>query len=71
MHFGKELLAEREFGNFIDRYAIAVKKDSSGYVPSGCENSFRSDHTRFVAKYCKYKHCTKNLARNEKSHEAN
>ena len=37
MHFGKELLAEREFGNSIDRYAIAVKKDSSGHVPSGFE----------------------------------
>ena len=48
MHFGEELLTEREFGNFIDRYAIAVKKDSSGYVPSGFENSFRSDYTCFV-----------------------
>ena len=71
MHFGEELLTGREFGNFIDRYAIAVKKDSSGYVPSGFENSFRSDHTCFVAKYCKYKHCTKNLVRNAKSDEAN
>ena len=25
-----------------------------------------SDHAHFVAKYSKYKHCTKNLTRNEK-----
>ena len=37
MHFGEELLTEREFSNFIDCYAMAVKKDSSGYVPSGFE----------------------------------
>ena len=71
LHFGKELPTEREFGNFIDRYAVAVRKDSSSYVPSGFENSFRSDHACFVAKYSKYKHCTKNLARNAKSHETN
>ena len=68
LHFGEELPTEREFGNFVDRYAVAVKKDSSDYVP---ENSFRSDHAHFVAKYSKYKHCTKNLARNAKSHETN
>ena len=71
LHFGKELPTEKEFGNFIDRYAVAVKKDSSGYVPSGFENSFRSDHASFIAKYPKYKHCIKNLARNAKSHETN
>ena len=62
---------EREFCNFVDCYAVAVKKDSSGYVPSGFENSFRSDHARFVAKYSKYKHLTKNLGRKAKSHETN
>ena len=46
LHFGKELHTEREFGNFVDRYAVAVKKDSNGYVPSGFENLFRSDHAR-------------------------
>ena len=71
LHFGKELLTEREFGNFIDHYTVAMKKDSSGYVPSGFENSFRVDHASFVAKYSKYKHCTKNLARNPKSHKTN
>ena len=71
LHFDEELLTEREFGNFIDLYAVAVKKDSSDCVPSGFENLFRSDHARFVAKYSKYKHCIKNLARNAKSHEAN
>ena len=71
MHFGEELPTEREFGNFIDRYAVAMKKDSSGYVPSGFENWYRSDHACFVAKYSKYKHCTKNLARNAKSQETN
>ena len=66
---------EREFGNFVDYYldcyAVAMKKDSSGYVPSGFENLFRSDHVRFVAKYSKYKHYTKNLMRNAKSHKMN
>ena len=71
LNFGKELITEREFGNFINYYAVAVKKDSGGYVPSGFENSFKSDHVCFVAKYCKYKHCTKNLVRNAKSHETN
>ena len=26
LHFGEELPTEREFSNFVDRYAIAVKK---------------------------------------------
>ena len=30
---------------------VAVKKDSSDYVPSGFKNSFRSDSACFVAKY--------------------
>ena len=71
LHFGKELPTEREFGNFVDCYAVAVKKDSNDYVPSGFENSFRSDHALFIAKYSKYKHRTKNLTRNAKSHETN
>ena len=49
LHFGKELPTEREFGNFVDRYAVAMKKDSSDYVPSGFENSFRSDPACFIA----------------------
>ena len=69
--FGKEWITEKEFGNFIDCYTVAVKKDFDGYVPSGFENLFRSDHVHFVAKYCKYKHCTKNLTRNAKSHKTN
>ena len=72
LHFGKESPTEREFGNFVDCYVVAaVKKDFSGYVPSGFENSFRSEHACFVAKYSKYKHCIKNLARNAKSQETN
>ena len=71
LHFGEELPTEREFSNFVDRYAVAMKIDSSGYVPSGFENLFRSNHARFVAKYSKYNHCIKNLARNAKSHETN
>ena len=35
LHFGEELPTEREFGNFVDHYAVAMKKDSSDYVPSG------------------------------------
>ena len=69
--FWEKLPTKREFGNFVDRYAVAMKKDSSGYVPSGFENSFGSDHVRFVAKHSKYKHCTKNLTRNLKSHQTN
>ena len=38
LHFGEELPTEREFGNFADRYTVAVKKDSSDYVPSEFEN---------------------------------
>ena len=30
----KELPTEREFGNFVDHYAVAVKKDSTDNVPS-------------------------------------
>ena len=71
VHFGEELPTEREFVNFVDHYAVAMKKDSSYYVPSGFEYSFRSDHAHFVEKYSKRKHCTKNLARNAKSHDMN
>ena len=71
LHFGKELPTEREFGKFGDRYAVVVEIDSSDYVPSGFENSFRSNPARYVAKYSKYKHCTKNLAKNAKSYETN
>ena len=71
LHFVKELPAEREFGNFVDSYAVAMKKDSSHYVPSGFENSFRSDPACYVLKYSKYKHCMKTLARSTKSHETN
>ena len=71
LHFGKELSTEREFGNFVDHHAVAVKKDSSDYVSSGFENSFRSYPATYIAKYSKYKDCTKTLARNTKSHETN
>ena len=71
LHFGKELPTEREFGNFVNHYAVAMKKDSSGYVPSGFENSFGSDPAHFVAKYSKYKYCINNLVRNAKSHKTN
>ena len=43
LHFGEALPTEREFGNFVDHYAVAVKNDSSDDVPSRYENSFRSD----------------------------
>ena len=33
LHFGEELPTEREFGNFVDHYAVAVKNDSSHDVP--------------------------------------
>ena len=33
LHFGKELLNEREFINFVDHYAVAVKNNSSDGVP--------------------------------------
>ena len=71
LHFGEELLTEREFVNFVDCYAVAMKKDSSYYVPSGFEYLLESDHARFIEKYSKYKHCTKNLVRNTKSHDMN
>ena len=41
--FGEELPTEREIDNFIDRYAVAMKNDSSDDVPSRFENLFRSD----------------------------
>ena len=47
----KELPTEREFGNFVNRYTVAVKKDSSDNVPSGFDSSFGSDPAHFVAKY--------------------
>ena len=71
LHFGKELPIEREFSNFVDRYTVAVKKDSRDYVPSSFESSFRDDYARFLAKYSKYKHYIKNLTRNAKSHKTN
>ena len=43
LHFGKGLPTEREFGNFVDHYAVAVKNASSDDVPSRFENLFRSD----------------------------
>ena len=39
LHFGKELPTEREFSNFVDRYAVVMKTDFSNYVPSGFESS--------------------------------
>ena len=33
LHFGKELPTEREFGNFVDHYAVAMKNGSSDDVP--------------------------------------
>ena len=71
LHFGKELPTEREFGNFVDHYAVAVKNDFSDDASSRFKNSFRSDPTCYVAKYSKYKHCMKTLARKAKSHEMN
>ena len=47
LHFGKELPTEREFGNVVDHYTVAMKKDSSANVPSG----FGSNPAHFVAKY--------------------
>ena len=46
-----------------------MKKDSNDYVSSGFENSFSNNPAHFAAKYSKYKHCTKNLTRNAKSHK--
>ena len=34
LHFGEELPTEREFGNFIDSFAVAMKKDCSVYFRS-------------------------------------
>ena len=42
---------ETEFSNVVDRYTIAMRKDSSDNFPSGFESSFGSDPTHFVAKY--------------------
>ena len=55
LHFGRELPTEREFGNFVDHYTVAVKNDSSDDVPS-FQISLRSDPTCYVAKYSKYKY---------------
>ena len=33
LHFGKEFATKREFSNFADHYAVAMKKDSSDDVP--------------------------------------
>ena len=71
LHFGEELPIEREFSNFVDHYTVAMKNDSSDDVPSRFKNSFRSDPACYVAKYSKYKHCTKTLVRKAKSHEMN
>ena len=69
LHFAKELPTVREFGNFVDCYAVAVKKDSSDNDPSGFKSLFESDPAHFVVKHSSIsKHCTKNLARNLKSH---
>ena len=66
-HFGKELPTEREFGNFIDYYAVAVKKDSSDYAPLRFKNSFESDDpVGFIVKCSMYKYCMKNLVRSSK-----
>ena len=53
-----------------------MKKDFSGYFPSGFKNSFRIDHARFVAKYSKYKKTfdkepreKSKISRDELSHE--
>ena len=69
LHFDEELPTEREFGNFVDHYVVAVKSNSSDDVPSTFENSFRSDPACYIAKYSKYKHCTKTLTRKAKSHK--
>ena len=59
LYFGEELPTERAFSNFVHHYAVAVKNDSSDDVPSGFENSFRSDPACYVVKCSKYKHCMK------------
>ena len=45
---------EREFGNFVDLHAIAIKKDSIDDVASRFENSFISYPACYVLKYSKY-----------------
>ena len=51
LHFGKELPTKREFGSFaVDRYIVAVKKDSSDMFPE-IENLYRSDPVHFIVKY--------------------
>ena len=71
LHFGEELPTESEFGNFVDHYTVAVKKDSSDDVTSRFENLFRSDPACYVAEYSKYKHCTKTskISQDELSHK--
>ena len=71
LHFGEESPTEREFNNFVDHYAVAVKNDSSDDVPLRFEKSFRSNPACYVAKYSKHKHCMKTLARKTKSHKTN
>ena len=71
LHFGKELPTEREFGNFVDHYAVAMKNDSSDDVPTRFENLLRSDPPCYVAKYFMHKHCTKILESKAKSHYMN
>ena len=51
--FCEELSTEREFGNFVDHYAVIVKNDSSDDVPSRFENPLRSDPACYVVKYSK------------------
>ena len=51
LNFAKELPTKREFSNFVDHYAVAMKKDSSDYAPSGFQNSFGNDPACFVVKY--------------------
>ena len=31
LHFGEELPTERKLGNFVNHYAVSVKKDSSDF----------------------------------------
>lgn len=45
LHFGKA--TEIEFSNFVDCYALVVKKDSDG-VPSGYGSLLGSDPAHFV-----------------------
>ena len=68
LHFGKQLPTKREFGNFLDNYAVTVKKDSGDSVPLRFEVEVI---LLTSSKILKYKHCTKNFATNSKSHETN